>query len=618
MRRSPCAILLAAGLVVASPAETKNSSNDDEPLVTGSGLAYAESCQSQLFAWSSSQISFGSAYGHVSTSIFSSEMSVVSYEPESPTATSLITLCDGHARVVGQWTTHNASSATYNYQWTNSNPVTIPAPYPTPQPCSISPGDCKLLWSSWTSHWNSITLNTPDYTEGLASPPCNTSTAPEPSYSTNADGKQCNNCLIAGNEIRLLYWPVTTVAGSGDLCSKSAETFTAAQTGPPRSLVTEGITITSPTIAISIGGLSRVDDCGTTVPHTIIPVLPEDVTSVEGARALFTHKPFNFADLNYKCLDAPNSDFISTGTRTDCYREVPASAYFLGFQNAAGANWLDPNAFANRTIWPNYQPQVLPPATITSAIRSIWGEDCYIHPNGIWDPPKALQEENSFPLPNAGPAAPTQYYTPQTDVPQPGGPTTPHAPEPTGVGQEGRPTAVAQVHPSPRPSGAGGESSGGEGSHGLSQGSGQGTGVGDHDPADGDSGPENGGQGPDDHTAENSHPSATVGTDANTHNHDDAPNPTTGASPTPSGGSAVDTATAAETTRETATTATSSPADGAVASAIRSGIGGGDEGSQSQEQSPQANAAISMGEKGGRRQLVPLALLLVAAVFALL
>lgn len=341
-------LAFAATSVSAAPASDNGSSAG--PV---SGLEHAESCQAQLRAWSSSKESYGSEYGTYSTSIFSSAITGFSREGyQTPTATSLITLCDGHARVVGQWTTHDGSSVPDTLAWTNTNKVFIPAPYSTPPPCTISPAECKLLYNSWTSHWNSITSANPDYTEGLLSPPCETSEAPQPSYSTNAAGEKCNNCLIAGRQIRLLYWPVTTIAGSGDLCGSKAETFTGTSTGPPRSIVTEGVTITSPTVGVSIGGLSRVDGCGTTVDHTIIPVMPDKVSSVNGARALFTHKPFNFADLNYHCMDAPDEEFVTTGTRTDCYREVPASAYFFGLANAAGANWDAPGAFANRTIWP--------------------------------------------------------------------------------------------------------------------------------------------------------------------------------------------------------------------------------------------------------------------------
>ena len=196
--------------------------------------------------------------------------------------------------------------------------------------------------------------------------------------------------------------------------------------GPNQSII-EGLTITRPSVDISVGGFSRVDKCGTTVAHTIIPVAPKDVSSVNGARALFTHKPFNFADLNYKCLSEPDAIYaITRADQNDCYQEVPASAYFFGYANAAGVDWCMPNAFANSTIWPNYQPQVLPPEMMTEAIRSLWGDDCYIHPDGTWDPPVALGQVGSILLPEDGPGAPTQYTTPTLTTATPAAPTLQH------------------------------------------------------------------------------------------------------------------------------------------------------------------------------------------------
>ena len=286
---------------------------------------------------------------------------------------------------------------------TNTNPTFIFASYPTAAPCSINPEDCELLWKSWTTHYSAMTSRQ----DGLLDPPCSTREVSQ-SYSTNAAGGVCDNCLIIGHKIRLLYWPVLTKFGSGDLCNKTAETITASPTGDgPNQSITEGLTITRPSVDISVGGFSCVDKCGTAVAHTIIPVAPKDALSVNGARALFTHKPFNFADLNYECLSEPDAIYaITRADQNDCYQEVPASAYF-GYANAAGVDWYMPKAFANSTIWPNCQPQVLPPKMMTEAIRSLWGDDCYIHPDGTWDPPVALGQVGSIPLPEDGPGAPT-------------------------------------------------------------------------------------------------------------------------------------------------------------------------------------------------------------------
>lgn len=200
-----------------------------------------------------------------------------------------------------------------------------------------------------------------------------------------------------------MFWPVTTGRG-GDLCNSPGSTITASPTGPPNSFVTEGITITSPTVAISLGFMSRVDGCGTTINHTIIPVHPDQVTSVRGFRALFEHHQFNFADLNYFCMDSNKTmATIPEGEGDSCYQQVPADAYFGGLNNAAV---LDQAPFRNltkeqMTIWDDYQPQLLPPATLTVAIASLWGNDCNIHPDGVWDPPIALTPEAAIVVPTA-------------------------------------------------------------------------------------------------------------------------------------------------------------------------------------------------------------------------
>jgi hypothetical protein len=419
-----CQILLSSLVCSISPAPQATGDKDSalqlnvttaRGQTTGSGYAFAESCQADLWSWSTASSSYGREHGHRSTSYYTSSMTGTSIIPGSTKVTSLVTLCDGHARVVGQVSYGSSESSRYETTWTNTNPTFVFASYPTPKPCSISPGDCKLLYSSWTSRYNTMTKN--DHSEGLLDPPCTTPVS-SLSYSTE-NGHVCDNCQLIGSKIRLLYWPVITKAGSGNLCNKTAETISATPTGDgPNTFATLGITLTSPTVAVSIGGLSRVDQCGTTVANTIIPVLPQDVSSVEGARALFTHMPFNFANLNYKCLSDLDTIYFATSNRTDCYQEVPASAYFYGEANAAGEEWWSPKIFANSTIWPNYQPQVLPPNTLTAAIRSIWGSSCNIHPDGVWDPPIALGTQKSIPLPTA-PDSPAEYATPTSNPAMP-------------------------------------------------------------------------------------------------------------------------------------------------------------------------------------------------------
>nr|OQO24277.1 hypothetical protein B0A51_07979 [Rachicladosporium sp. CCFEE 5018] len=226
-----------------------------------------------------------------------------------------------------------------------------------------------------------------------------------------------------------MYWPITTVDGSGDLCNKTASTITPPPTAP-RSFVTDGITITSPSVAISFGHMSRADQCGRTINATIVPVNPSEVTSVRGFRALFTHHRFNFADLNYHCFSTNSTNYtIADGAGDDCYQQVPAAAYFGGLNNAVV---YDQYVFRTMsqyqsTIWGDYQPQILPPQTMTSAIRRIWGDDCIIHPDGVWDPPIALTAQDSLALPSWGPGATTTSSSVAESTPA--SPAFPYAPE---------------------------------------------------------------------------------------------------------------------------------------------------------------------------------------------
>lgn len=272
---------------------------------TGTGPEYASSCAAALQAWSSSSFDWQWSNDIVSTSTFSSAFTETVQKPGTTKVTSVITLCDGHPRVVGHTSTSRGGNYTTTVAWTNT--ITDSAPnhaYPTPTPCSIQPSDCKVLSKSYDSSLSSV-LKSQGWATG-GGPLCTVTPSSTVTYSTNSQGQQCNNCLIAASSARVMFWPVTTASG-GNLCNKTASTITASPTGPPNSFITEGITITSPTVAVSLAYLSRVDGCGTTIAHTIIPVRPEEVTSVRGYRALFSHHRFNFADLNYFCMDTNTS-----------------------------------------------------------------------------------------------------------------------------------------------------------------------------------------------------------------------------------------------------------------------------------------------------------------------
>ncbi|KAH9832436.1 cell wall protein DAN4-like [Teratosphaeria destructans] len=356
----------------------------------GLGLAYAEKCQAELYAYNNESLAYYST-APPATETYANTLTETSISEAPTRVTSLTTLCDGHPRVVGHADHGEGYTSVYVTAYTNTN-ILRQTSFTRPPPCSIGPNDCALLWSSWSSHYGPL-ASAGQLTEGVLNPPCTTSTLTH-SYTTNSAGKACNNCQIVASYARLLYWPVTTAPGSGDLCGKPASLLPAPTRTVPNTFVTSNLTLTSPTVALSIALLSRADDCGPVVTDTIIPVRPEEVYSVRGDRALFQHYPFNYADLNWHCADG---EYASEGDHPDCYQEVPADAYFDGTLRwaALDAMNVDWRKDKNLTIYNDYQPQILPPKTMTDAIARIWGPSCAIHPNGVWDPPKALQSADT-------------------------------------------------------------------------------------------------------------------------------------------------------------------------------------------------------------------------------
>ncbi|KAK3073641.1 hypothetical protein LTR53_004600 [Teratosphaeriaceae sp. CCFEE 6253] len=364
-----------------------------------SALARAQSCVASYSAFSSSVSSYEGAHGHNTTVLTTFAYTYTSsVAPASTHATSLTTLCDGHARVVGRATTYNASASLvtsvdiYNYT-ASTSATTYPGATPT---CSVSPDDCDLLWSAYRSELsvaNEATATDASYTP-LFPPTCLTAGATP----------TCSVCQIVAESARVMYWEVKTVPGSGDLCNRTAKTVTAGPTGPPRSVITNGITITSPTVGISFGGLSRMDGCGTTVANTIILANPEEIATVRGYHAFFSHWQFNFADLNYICASNASSN-IPMDARDDCYQAVPADVYFAGEQEASDIWMLTPEQRANLTIGPDYHPRLLPPETMMPMISSLWAKNndsCTIYPLGVWDPPIVLQAQDTVDGPSDG------------------------------------------------------------------------------------------------------------------------------------------------------------------------------------------------------------------------
>ncbi|KAK4561696.1 hypothetical protein LTR86_004375 [Recurvomyces mirabilis] len=370
--------------------ETSHTTSTLLSVATSTGFDYASSCNAASYSYSSASSAYGNDHYYNVTNTTTFEYTYTTAPaPPSSHATRLTNLCDGYPRVVGKATISNASSRVVTSATTYPVTYSVAATdYPSPSPsCYIGISDCSLLWSSYSTSLSSAAAQTDGYYDNP--PLCETNTA------TTTSATTCTDCQIVAASARLLYWPVTTVPGTGDLCNQTAETITKTPTVPLSSFVTAGITITSPTVALSFGGLQRLDDCGATT-DTVVAVNPDEVVTVRGYHALFSHYSFNYADLNYRCAsNTSNTSGTPDWERDDCYQAVPADAYFGGLQEASN-NYMRQNGTEGLTIWPDYHPQVMVPDTMMGAISSIWGKDCSIHPLGVWDPPVALTQQSEI------------------------------------------------------------------------------------------------------------------------------------------------------------------------------------------------------------------------------
>lgn len=299
--------------------------------VEPTGLMLAKQCAQTLASWASASTDWSYAHSsyHVTTETYKQPAWATEVIP-SYKASSLTTLCDGHPRVVGfagstslstiLGTSGQFTMSAYNVtQYVYNTP-----PYPTPQaPCTISNDDCQALYEKNSS------LVYASY-----QPICNISSTSSTTltYATDSAGHTCSMCYLRASSARLLYWPVRTVNGSGDICASSVQTLGLPRTGDgPNTFVTDGVTITSPSVGIYLASVSRQDQCYTTVASTVVVVPASEVLSARGARALYDHEPFQYQDLNYKCQPANSSEYwIQDEPGNDCYQQVPAVAYFSG------------------------------------------------------------------------------------------------------------------------------------------------------------------------------------------------------------------------------------------------------------------------------------------------
>ena len=129
----------------------------------------------------------------------------------------------------------------------------------------------------------------------------------------------CDKCeLVADGGVKVYYWPVTL---ANSLCLTNTTTITPSATiaGEPNTAVVEGMTLTSPSIYISLATLREAGGkCGDSRKEDVVAVNPEAVSSLRyrGSHPVWAPNPsrgypyaFNFADLNRHGDKNSNSSF---------------------------------------------------------------------------------------------------------------------------------------------------------------------------------------------------------------------------------------------------------------------------------------------------------------------
>ena len=210
-----------------------------------------------------------------------------------PVTVPLTIYCDGIPRAnqtcitSSSWTTE-----TILYSNTSTRRRTGPLAFPPP-PCTISDDDCVGLSASLES---AVSRGFTNASEGV---------------NFNCDSP-CNLCRIDAAGARVLYWPPQTIVANNSCAFVQGHRtiIEATQTipGKPNTAILDGHTLTSPSLYVSLSGVSaNGGDCGTTYSTALISIPPGGLSSYNGDLGGFAHQApgyvggqvFNQADLSW-------------------------------------------------------------------------------------------------------------------------------------------------------------------------------------------------------------------------------------------------------------------------------------------------------------------------------
>ncbi|KAK3656995.1 hypothetical protein LTR22_009496 [Elasticomyces elasticus] len=350
---------------------------------------------------------------------------IPAYQPAQTT-----TLCDGNPRAMGQASITANSTVTLAQMTTVEIQSSQGAPYPSSKPsCSINLEECQALYELNSTYViitesEGASVCDPGSITAFPSDPLtsfggDTFGQENPTATPTASSGTCNDCMIVAAEAQILYWPVRTQVGLGQLCDTTDQPLLPTY-GPvnatisgPSTFVTAGVTITSPSVGIALTSVSRKDGCYGTVATTVIPMDPDSVVSLRGdLGGGYVYYPFQYSDLLYNCKGSNGSVYQADGPGEDCWPIVPSSVYFQAPTTYAWAHWIPATAQSQLTIADDYRPDILLPSNgdpwMSRRWGTVeWGSTCELSTCGVWDPPKLLTSQSSA----DGPTAPAPITT---------------------------------------------------------------------------------------------------------------------------------------------------------------------------------------------------------------
>lgn len=396
---------------------------------TGSGFAYASSCESFTRDWWSTSSKWFSSNSYSSIAVNTILVTTTLYSESVVPITR--TSCLGHSREIGGQTLAQSSTGETVFSMLYSYLTPVPSSsYSVPMPtCAFDTDSCNTLWDEYDAYWSLAAEVWP------AAPTI--TRVPEPMCSPYRPNAHCHKCTIEGNWADVYYWPMEAV---GEPCDPSRSFITAAPTipGQPNTMVFGTDTFTSPTVYVSVDWLKALDTkgsyCGGQYSSTFLPLRPEDISSIRFSAIDkgYTTDYFTFdqgTTTEYETIAIQDWEITATATVPvffgDFMGAVPAAAY-----SAQSPVNLYPGAPTTDGVISDakYSPRIVLPERIRS-MDPYWS-NCVLDLHGISDPPVALTAASTV----VKPALPTWTTTVNAPVPsdttpaEPAGqPDPPHA-----------------------------------------------------------------------------------------------------------------------------------------------------------------------------------------------